>query len=712
MTTVAPAPTQRERPGQSDIAPLPGRTTAPADVPVGQPHPGSSNEAFLSPSTDGEPTIRLPIWVIAGAAAVAAASPRGRSLLKRGGSTRATVGPSRMVLMHDESSPTTYRFAMNVPDGGYTKVNPDGSATVYDKDGNAIRQVARPWAFDAAGRPQKTWYTVDENGDLVQHIEPADNALFPILADPTETTGAAASATAGASVGASAGSEAPAGESAGEGDNAIAGMLTPLVQGGSTANGLGPEAGAPATPTQPETAPDHIPNAFGVGEQKAEQPAPDSSAQTNSDALGDLMNPSFDGSATPESSEPEFNPYNPLTYPETGQGSDGQTQSDQAQSDALGDLLMPSFDGSDSPESSEPEFNPYNPLTYPETSQSGDGDGQTQADQAQSDALGELLMPSFTKEPQPDGRVDAPAAGQSMTYTEWLRYTNNQRLDGRVHERVADDGTLSYYDLSRGPNGEQIEGPVTGFGTALENETVYNFGDGTGKTGTGQPAVQDTNGNWWVINHNGPNGSFTRSAVVNGEKLEIAVTPLPHGGYLEYDRSGTNILREFDRHGNLIGAYRINPDDPEDSIPRHIGKWLQQPDRAFIISEGGTELGALGAGLAEAADRASGSQAATVARWAKRFNRAGVTGTALTEGAQALTGEKPPVQAIADGIGIASAGYIGGTIGASVGGPVGAAVGAYTGALLYEHKQGIIDAVKDPVDGMKKLGGTIVGWLS
>ncbi|MCF8572146.1 hypothetical protein L5G32_17950 [Gordonia sp. HY002] len=86
--------------------------------------------------------------------------------------------------MHDESSPTTYRFAMNVPPGGHTKVNPDGSAIIYDKDGNAIRQVARPWAFDAAGRPQKTWYTVDENGDLIQHLEPADNAIFPILADP------------------------------------------------------------------------------------------------------------------------------------------------------------------------------------------------------------------------------------------------------------------------------------------------------------------------------------------------------------------------------------------------------------------------------------------------------------------------------------------------------------------------------------------------
>ncbi|MBB4133645.1 hypothetical protein [Gordonia humi] len=88
------------------------------------------------------------------------------------------------MLIHDETSPNTYRFAMNVPPGGHTEVNPDGSATIYDKDGNVVRQIARPWAFDAAGRPQKTWYTVDENGDLIQHVEPAENALYPILADP------------------------------------------------------------------------------------------------------------------------------------------------------------------------------------------------------------------------------------------------------------------------------------------------------------------------------------------------------------------------------------------------------------------------------------------------------------------------------------------------------------------------------------------------
>ncbi|MEJ9078430.1 hypothetical protein WKY82_08410 [Gordonia malaquae] len=60
---------------------------------------------------------------------------------------------------------------------------------MLDADGKVVKQIGRPWAFDAAGRPQKTWYEVDENGNLVQVVEPADNALYPILADPPGDTG-------------------------------------------------------------------------------------------------------------------------------------------------------------------------------------------------------------------------------------------------------------------------------------------------------------------------------------------------------------------------------------------------------------------------------------------------------------------------------------------------------------------------------------------
>ncbi len=181
-------PSPAEVPGPDVQSEIPA-TLAPAETPL----PPATDDAqethnsYTGPTTVGQPTdsgIPLPIWLMAAAAAVAASAPR--SLLSRGGATRGQIGPSRLVLIHDETSPNTYRFAMNVPDGGTTRINPDGSATVYDRDGNAVRHYARPWAYDSTGRPQTTWYTVDENGDLIQHVEPADNAIYPILADPMQ----------------------------------------------------------------------------------------------------------------------------------------------------------------------------------------------------------------------------------------------------------------------------------------------------------------------------------------------------------------------------------------------------------------------------------------------------------------------------------------------------------------------------------------------
>ncbi|MFM9377278.1 hypothetical protein ACJMNC_06820, partial [Gordonia sp. VNK21] len=109
-------------------------------------------------------------------------------LLPAGGSERATVGPTQLVLINDRNSSKDYVFDVDVPPGGHITVNPDGSATVYDVNGRAVKQIAKPWAYDSLGRPQRTWYTVDENGNLVQHVDTADDALYPILADPTTST--------------------------------------------------------------------------------------------------------------------------------------------------------------------------------------------------------------------------------------------------------------------------------------------------------------------------------------------------------------------------------------------------------------------------------------------------------------------------------------------------------------------------------------------
>ncbi|MGZ8178049.1 hypothetical protein ACXVUM_08950 [Williamsia sp. SKLECPSW1] len=111
-----------------------------------------------------------------------------RSWLPRGGSERATIGSSQLVLINDETSPRAYVFHENVPPGGRIDVNPDGSATIYDQNGRAVSHIAKPWAYDSLGQPQRTWYTVDDNGNLVQHVGAELNALYPILADPDKNT--------------------------------------------------------------------------------------------------------------------------------------------------------------------------------------------------------------------------------------------------------------------------------------------------------------------------------------------------------------------------------------------------------------------------------------------------------------------------------------------------------------------------------------------
>lgn len=168
-----------------------------------KPEPSGAQVSALPPILDAETMRQCREWTarLYAAFGVPAQSPgavsgpeRGAApsgnllgpLLDRGGATRGTVGPTRLVLIHDQTSPRTYRFAMKVPAGGRTLLNADGSATVVDARNNPVTQVGRPWAFDAAARPQKTWYTVADNGDLIQHVSPAPNALFPILADPTQ----------------------------------------------------------------------------------------------------------------------------------------------------------------------------------------------------------------------------------------------------------------------------------------------------------------------------------------------------------------------------------------------------------------------------------------------------------------------------------------------------------------------------------------------
>lgn len=99
-------------------------------------------------------------------------------------------GDQTLFLMFDENSDRTHYFPQDVPEGGQMVVNDDGSVSILDQDGRTTARIAEPWAYDAAGRPVRTWYEVGADGTtLIQHVEPEPGNVFPILADPDTVLG-------------------------------------------------------------------------------------------------------------------------------------------------------------------------------------------------------------------------------------------------------------------------------------------------------------------------------------------------------------------------------------------------------------------------------------------------------------------------------------------------------------------------------------------
>lgn len=82
----------------------------------------------------------------------------------------------------------TYTFG----EGVIPAIQEDGSVVLASDEANGVSvgygTVAAPWAFDAAGEPVDTHYSV--SGDqLVQVVTPAPDTTYPIVADPTVTVG-------------------------------------------------------------------------------------------------------------------------------------------------------------------------------------------------------------------------------------------------------------------------------------------------------------------------------------------------------------------------------------------------------------------------------------------------------------------------------------------------------------------------------------------
>ncbi|MGE2772937.1 hypothetical protein ACQGAO_32555 [Rhodococcus sp. 1.20] len=88
-------------------------------------------------------------------------------------------------LIHDQASSHESVIPVTVPPDGHMSVNPDGTVTVFDADGNPVSTIDAPWAYDANGTPIPTHYEI-RDGQLVQVVDTAgiENILYPILADP------------------------------------------------------------------------------------------------------------------------------------------------------------------------------------------------------------------------------------------------------------------------------------------------------------------------------------------------------------------------------------------------------------------------------------------------------------------------------------------------------------------------------------------------
>ena len=75
------------------------------------------------------------------------------------------------------------RFDVSLPDGATLELDYDGSIDVVDADGFTIGAFKAPWAHAADGTVVETSYTV-EGRTIVQSVATADEALYPVVADP------------------------------------------------------------------------------------------------------------------------------------------------------------------------------------------------------------------------------------------------------------------------------------------------------------------------------------------------------------------------------------------------------------------------------------------------------------------------------------------------------------------------------------------------
>ncbi len=121
-------------------------------------------------------------------AEAASTTDRPASIDQRNASARAVVA------VPDASSPDSYGFELEMPEGMVATLEDDGSVSVELDPvlGSSVEGVTAeatfgvikaPWAQDAAGNALETFFTLEGN-TLTQHIDLEAAEQFPVVADP------------------------------------------------------------------------------------------------------------------------------------------------------------------------------------------------------------------------------------------------------------------------------------------------------------------------------------------------------------------------------------------------------------------------------------------------------------------------------------------------------------------------------------------------
>ncbi|MBS4103591.1 hypothetical protein KFZ73_20385, partial [Tsukamurella paurometabola] len=98
--------------------------------------------------------------------------------------------PKAWYILATPDSPGKFTTEVPTAPGEELVERADGSVVLVSSGtGQVVRTVKAPWAKDALGRDQPTWYTIDKVDDqtstITQHIAPNKNALYPLVADAT-----------------------------------------------------------------------------------------------------------------------------------------------------------------------------------------------------------------------------------------------------------------------------------------------------------------------------------------------------------------------------------------------------------------------------------------------------------------------------------------------------------------------------------------------